>query len=239
MTTAQDLVSFALRAAGVIGVGQTALAEDNRDAFTTLNGMIAMWNRKRWLLFHTTDNALQMTGAQSYSVGIGGDFNITRPSRLEKAFFRQYINGAPNAVDYPLTLLESREDYDNIALKTMQSWPTHIFYDAAWPLGYVYPWPLPQAGIYELHLTLRDQLAPFTTYVQVINMPPEYWEAMWSNLCLRLAPIYGFTVSDDIRRIAADSLASIRAANAQIPRLRMPRSLVRGPLYNIYSDRTY
>ena len=239
--TAQDIINFSLRAAGVLGVGQTALAEDNSDALAALNAMLGLWQQKRWLSFHTTDNAFTSTGALSYSVGPGGNFNIqTRPNRLESAFFRQFVNSTPNQVDYPLAILESREDYNAIALKSLQSWPQYIFYDTAWPLGYVYPWPLPAAGIYELHLTFRGpELQFFTSYTQVINLPYAYYEAIWSNLCLRLAPIYGFSCSDDIRRLASDLLGSIRAANAQISQLRMPTFLKRDGLYNIFSDTSY
>jgi hypothetical protein len=242
ITTAQDLVSFALRAAGVIGVGETALAEDNRDAFQALNGMIGLWMRKRWITgFHTTDNAVVATGALSYTVGPSGNINLTtRPNRIEAAFFRQFINSPGYAVDYPLVILESREDYNRICLKSLSSWPQYIFYDAAWPLGNAFVWPVPQASIYEIHITFRGlEVAPFTTYTQVINLPPEYTEALWTNLVLRLAEIYQLNVSDGIRRLAQDSLNTIRAGNAQISRLRMPTVLVRGALYDVFSDQQY
>ena len=80
--------------------------------------MLGQWQNQRWLSFHTTDNAFTSTGAISYSVGPGGNFNITtRPNRLEAAFFRQTLNSTPNQVDYPLQILEAREDYDLMALK--------------------------------------------------------------------------------------------------------------------------
>lgn len=240
ITTAQDLVSFSLRAVGILGVGQTALAEDSSDALSALNGMIGIWNRKRWVIWHLLDVALTSTGAQSYSIGIGGDFNVPRPDRLEAAFFRQVITTQPNDVDYPLQILESREDYNRIALKTLVSWPAYIFYDSAFPLGRVYPYPVPQASIYELHLSIKDTLAPFTTYTQPINLPPEFIEALWTNLAIRLAAIYpGVQVPPAVEALAKASLATIRGANAQIARLGTPPGLARGNLYNIYSDQVY
>lgn len=240
LTTAQDYINFALKASGALGVGQTALAEDNSDALSALNGMLGQWMRQRWLSWHLTDNAFTSTGAISYSVGPGGNFNLTsRPNRLESAFFRQFINSTPNQVDYPLDILQSREDYNLIALKSLPSWPQYIFYDSAWPLGYVYPWPIPQAGIYELHLSFRDGPGLVSVYTQILNLPPEYQEAIWSNLCLRLAPLYGFSVSEDIKLLAKNSLQVIRSSNAQISRLRMPTFLKRDGLYNIFSDTSY
>jgi|SRR6185503_6459291 len=237
--TVQDIISFSLKAAGVLGVGQSALAEDNNDAFTALNGMLSIWQRKRWLIWHLTDNVLTSTGAQSYSVGLGGDFNVMRPDRLEAAFFRQFINSTPNQVDYPLDILESREDYNRIVLKTLPSLPRYIFYDAAYPWGYVYPWPVPQAGVYEIHLSLKETLSQFTSLNQSIALPPEYEEALWTNLSIRLAPIYQFTVRPEVLGLAKAALATIRGANTQIPRLRMPTYLNRPSLYDANSDRLY
>lgn len=239
LTTAQDLVSFALRAAGVLGVGQTALPDDYEDAFRALNGMISIWNRQRWLVYHLLDVSLPSTGAQSYSVGPGGDFNVVRPDRLEAAFFRQIVQSNPNFIDYPLTIIPSRENYNDIALKTLTSWPQWIFYDSAWPLGFVYPWPIPQQAGYELHLTIKETLPAFTSWTQEINLPPEYIETLWTNLTMRLAPMYQFTPSPVVVGLAKASLEVIRGANAQISVLRVPTWLTRGGIYNLYSDTVY
>lgn len=237
--TPQDIISFSLKAAGVLGVGQSALAEDNNDAFTALNGMLSIWQRKRWLIWHLTDNSILSTGAVSYSVGPGGDIDVMRPDRLEAAFFRQFINSTPNQVDYPLDILESREDYNRIVLKTLPSLPRYIFYDAAFPLGYIYPWPVPQAGVYEVHISLKATLSQFSSLNQAIALPPEYEEAIWTNLTIRLAPIYQYTVRPEVIALAKASLATIRGANTQVPRLTIPVYLNRPALYDSNSDRMY
>ncbi len=239
LNTVQALVTFALKAAGVLGVGQSALAEDYTDAFDACNSMLAVWNRRRYLVFHLLDVPLTSTGATSYTVGVGGDFNTPRPDRLEAAFCRQFVNSGPNYVDYPLDILESREDYNRIALKSLGSFPQFIFYDSAFPLGVVYPWPVPQAATYQIHLSLKAQITQFTSFVQEINLPPEYEEAIWSNLVIRLGPIYQYEVRPEIIALAKASLAAIRGANTQIPRLRMPRSLRNQFLYNVLSDSYY
>jgi hypothetical protein len=235
--TAFDIVVQALKKAGVLGVGQTPLAEDTNDAFYDLNDMIAQWARKRWLMWHLLDISLVSTGAMSYTVGIGGDFNTPRPDRLEAAFFRQIVPSQPNQIDYPLELIESREAYNNIALKSLKTFPTSIFYDAAYPIGTIYPWPVPQATIYEIHLTVKDTLAQFATLTQVINMPPEFVAAMKFNLAIRLKQSYQLPVDIALVALAKDSLAVIRSANTQIPTLNMPSDLIRGGLnYNVFSD---
>lgn len=70
--------------------------------------MLAQWSRKRWLVFHLVNTALTSTGAQSYSVGPGGDFDMPRPDRLGAAYIRRLISGASNPVDFPLELQAAR-----------------------------------------------------------------------------------------------------------------------------------
>lgn len=236
MTTPNDIIKLALKNAGVTGVGQTPSAEDMNDAFTILNFMIGQWNRKRWLIYHLIDASFVSTGAQSYTVGPGQNFNIPRPDRLEAAFFRQLIPSQPNQIDYPLEIIEARETYNNIALKTLSSFPNYIFYDSAFPVGLVYPWPLPQANIYSIHISVKETISQFTNLAQTINLPPEYFAAILYNLSERLRPNYQLPIDPQIVGLARDSLAVIRGANAQIPRLTLPTDIVRPGIYNVYSD---
>src|ERR1700735_3986776 len=96
LTTPQGIINLSLKAAGILGVGQSALAEDNSDAFDLLNSLVGQWNTKRWLIYHLLDIAVTTTGAMSYTVGPGCDFNVPRVDRLEAAYFRQYVSSSPN-----------------------------------------------------------------------------------------------------------------------------------------------
>ena len=236
MTTANDIITQALKKAGVLGVGQTALAEDVNDAFNDLNDMIAQWNRKRWVMWHLVATSFVSTGAQSYTVGPGGNFNIARPDRLEDAYFRQLIASNPNQIDYPLEILEAREDYDKIALKTLSTFPSYIFYDAANPMGSVYPWPVIPASLYSLFIVTKETLLQFATLTTALVAPPEFVAAMKWNLATRLCVSYQQPVSEDLKRLASDSLNVIRNANTQIPRLQVDPTLIRPGLFNIYFD---
>lgn len=237
MTTPSDIIIQALKKAGILGVGQAAQAEDMNDAFLDLNDMMAQWQRKRWLVYHLVDVSIVSTGQRSYTIGPGGDIAVaTRPDRLESAFFRQIVQSQPNQIDYPLELIEAREDYNNIALKGLTQFPMYVFYDSAFPLGVVYPWPILQASIYELHLSIKAQLSQFTSLGQTIVLPLEYFAALKWNLAIRLAISYKLPVDSGLVALAKDSLNLIRNANTQIPRLRMPADLIRPGVYNPYSD---
>lgn len=240
MTTPSDIILSALKKAAIIGAGQNASDEDMNDAFDDLNMMLAQWQRKRWMIYHLVDVSKVSTGAQSYTVGPGGDFNVaTRPDRLEAAFNRQLVNSASQNVDTPLTIIEARETYNQISLKTLGTFPYTIFYDSDFPLGRVYPWPVPQASIYEIHLTIKAQLNQFASQGQVISLPLEYFPALVWNLAVRLAISYGVTVTPGVIGLAKDSLNVIRNSNTQIPILNMPAGLNSRSRYNIFSDQMY
>lgn len=237
MTTPSDIIIQALKKAGVLGVGQSASAEDMNDAFDDLQDMLAQWQRKRYLIWNLVTTSKVSTGAQFYTVGPGGDYDIARPDRLEDAFLRQLLNSTPNQVDYSLDILEAREDYNRITLKSLKSLPFCIFYDAAYPIGKIYPWPVPQAGIYEVHITTKTQLNALTSFGQTLNMPPEYIAAMKWNLAQRLRVSYRLPEDSSLNGLAKDSLNVIRNANTQIPTLRMPRDImVNNSNYNVFSD---
>jgi len=72
LPTAGSIINLALKMAGVLGIGQTAQAEDANDALTVMNMMLAQWQRKRWLVYSLDDVSFAPTGATSYTVGVGG-----------------------------------------------------------------------------------------------------------------------------------------------------------------------
>lgn len=238
MTTAADIINLAMKNAGVLGVGQTLLSEDMNDAFRLLNMMIAQWATKRWLIWHNVDKSVVSTGAQSYTIGPGGNINVTvRPGMLEAAYLRLLAGPAASmAVDFPLKLIFSMEDYSRITLKTLGTFSNSIFYDKGNTLGVLYPWPIPQASLYEIHVIVKDVLSTFSQITSNFAFPAEYEAALHYNLSRRLRQAYRLPVDPDLNDLATESLQTIRDANAQIAQLIMPDNLIRPGIYNIYSD---
>lgn len=272
-TTANDICRAALKDSGAFGVGQTPLADDISDAVARLQWMLQQWQNKRWFVYHLVtyscvaqaDPTGQYQGKQVYTVGPGGDFNTdlrhgpmtpeydshfgsgypvsARPNRIESAFLRQLTMSQPNQIDYPLTQIFSMEDYNRIALKGLSSFPGYFFYDSSWDLGQLYPWPIPQANIYEVHITVREQLAPsmFARAAAMFDIPFDYYNAMVLQLAMRLRPKYGINAlqGDPLPALAKDAMNALKKANFQIARIQIPGDLVRPQLYNIFSDRMY
>lgn len=242
-TTGTDICTQALKKAGILGAGVDAEAEDIADALTDLNDMIAQWRVKRWLMFRLEDLSFVCNGSISYTIGPGSDLVVDpRPDRIESAFIRQLTNSGSNQpVDQPLQLISARETYSRIALKTQGSYPQYLWYDNKFPAGDLYPWPVPQATIYELHVQVKMVLASIdpASMGTAISIPGEYFAAMKFNLARRLRSAYRLPADQELNNLASDALAVIAGANAQIPRLLTPPELSRGGLYDIFSDQTY
>lgn len=236
MTTPVELINLALKQAGVLGVGQSATAEDTQDAFKLMNMMLGQWQAKRLMVYHLVGLSKVCTGQQSYTIGPGGDFNIaTRPDRIPSAFVRQTTQAEPNQVDYPLQVIKAREDYDRIALKQQGAMPQALFYDSGYPLGTLYPWSIPD-GQYELHVSVLDVFQTFLTVADVIDLPAQYEEAIMYNLAGRLRPLYGLQPDQSILKLASASLNTLKNANTQIPTMQVSHVLLGKGRYNPYTD---
>ena len=214
MTTPRALITRALKKTGVTGVGQTADPADISDAFDDLNSMLGQWAHRRWISFHTVDVVVTTSGAASYALA-------TRPDRIEAAFVR--INpGSTSPADFPLDVLDSREDWDRVTQKAQPGLPAAVFYDNAFPTGTLYLWPNPATPC-EVHLTVKGpEIAALLTLDDAINLPYEYEEALLYNLAVRLRPSYQLGPDPILSALAVTSLNTVRVANAQIARLSLP-----------------
>lgn len=244
-TSAGDLIAQALVEAGVVGVGQSPTAEDTQQSWARLQWMLQGWASKRWLVYHLVTKVVTSTGAVSYTVGPGGDFDTgaatLRPDKIESGFLRQLASGGALPIDYDLGLIQSMEGYNLIALKTLQSFSSAIFYDPAYPLGKLYPWPVPNPTVYAIGITIKEQLpVKFPTLATVFTLPFQYFEAILYNLAIRLRSMRQIATQpgDALPGLAKDGLGVLRTGNTAIAELQTNVGTQSGG-YNIFSDRAY
>lgn len=174
MATARDFVTLAMREAGVVGLGQTPMAEDINSCFTLLTRMLSAWQKKRWLVPNLIDVYAPGNSLVSNLIGPGQYYNSLRPDKIQSAYFKQIGGGSGgfdsgfdsgfdttvgplSNVSYPLSPIWSYEDYARIGLKRLNSWPSYFFYDGAFPYGNVFIWPVP-SDQYEIHLLVKGPI---------------------------------------------------------------------------------
>ena len=168
-------------------------------------------------------------------------FSPTQFDATEFSTDETFVGVANNdtlAFDYPLYIIQSREDYSAIRLKNLRTWPQALYYSPEFPYGVMNVWPIPQAGLWEIHVGVKQTLQSGLTAASPINLPPEYWDAIMWILAARLAPSYGQEAGPTVTAFAKSALQTIRVANTQIPSLSLPADLFgtrRGYGFNIFS----
>lgn len=227
-----QLITNALQDAGIVGIDEDIEPAYLTRAFRQCNWLLAQWARKRWLTYRIQDYSFISNGSLNYPVGAIGaatvGININpRPDRIEYAFLR-FVNQSPPGglqVDIPLDIIQSHEDYSRIAVKTVGTLPWRIFYDPIWPVGLLFPWPVPQPTIYEIHVGFKVVLPRASAVQNPINFPPEYEAALNWCLARRLRASYQLPADPVIDSLARDALNVLRLANQAIGNLQMPEFL--------------
>lgn len=206
MVTA-DLIRATLRLIGAISSSETPNADESSDALEALNLMLGSWGASRFLSASTGKVTKAMTGASSYTIGVGGDIDTTRPTSIYTA---HWSNGG---LDYPLTVLDYA-DYEQIGIKNIGSIPEYIVLKPNNPLSTIYLFPVPANGT----LTL-DNIRPATdlTLADDLPYPPEWIRALKYNLAIEIAPEFGFSVSPEIVALAKESKEIVLRSMVTIP----------------------
>lgn len=218
------MIYAALKTSGIVGIGQTPSAEDANTGMDLLQEIAETWNRERFMCWRNVEVIIPSTGAQSYALP-------DRPPRLDTAFARlmtgQQIAGLNNAgpVDFPLTIINSQEDYAAISLKQLTTFPAAVWYAPDYPTGSVYFWPIPPAQQFELHVFYRYALPHYSALTDPLNLPTEYHRALRYELAALLQINYGLQAASGIVSALMGTKAQIKAVNAHVRESQMPRAL--------------
>lgn len=213
MATAQTLVTRAMRLAGVIGKGEIPDSDESTDGLTALNVMLDSWTIERLFVYHIVEESLNLVANQAqYTMGVGGDLNTARPTRIEDQCFVRYTGN----LDIPITLIDSAA-YQAIVAKTVQSnVPLYLFADMRNPLVYLNFYPTPST-VYPVHIFSWKQLPSFAALTTVMALPPGHERAIVYSLAEEFAPEFGVQVPPEVAMIAQKSRANLKRMNAPSP----------------------
>lgn len=234
-TTVNKIIEHSLRDIGVLGNGQTANADDVQSAFETLQQMLALWRTSDLEVYAHRNIAVPMTGAMTYTIGIGATVDTDRPTAILQAIFKD----TPNRTSYPLAILNSLEDWQRIAVKDLPgNIPDAVLYEPTNSQGTLYVWPQPAAG--EIELTVREPFPIYSTIADDLALPPEYQAPVRFNLDKWLCASFGVPLRPDIAQLAKGTLKQLKNVNTRIRQLEMPDRLPMGKMdrgFNIFTDR--
>lgn len=209
---ALDLIKSAMRLIGVIASGETPGANESNDALGVLNDMLDAWALENLIVYRNENDTFNLVpGQQSYTIGAGGNWAVTRPVSIEQAFVTY------QGVDFMMRPPLTTDEWNRIALKGQQQpVPTHIYYVGTYPLGVVNIWPVPSQAL-PITLSLNMQFGALASTAATIALPPGYLKLLRYSLAAELAPEFGVQASPQVLETLRDIRGNVKAANRQQP----------------------
>lgn len=238
--SARDLIASSLRLIGALAQGETADANDEKDAFATLNQLIDEWETQHLTALATTRHVDDLVADQaSYTIGPSGDFDHPRPVDIASiALLRTALT--PNQ-ETPLTkftyaMWQAIPDKDQTGTE-----PFAFYYEPTDPDGTIYLYPVPDNATNDLAIYVTTALTQFDDRDSQVTLPPAYAKALRFNLAVDLIPEFapkeGGADLADIKRIAAESLGNLKRQNVRMVDLALPCGMGGdGGVYDIFSD---
>ena len=99
----------------------------------------------------------------------------------------------------------SREEYFNLSNKTSTGTPVQYYYDPQQGTGKVYLWPTPDSVDHAINYTYLDELEIISANTETSNFPQEWMEYLVYGLAVRIAPLYGVQVSNEILAVYTEA----------------------------------
>lgn len=225
--TAFDLITSALRLAGVLANNETPSLDDANQGLSVLNDMIDAWNAERNAIFTTrSDDFPFVLGQQVYTLGTGGNFNMPRPARID-SMSSILLNDPANPVEVPIAMYTVDEWQTQVPVKVVTgTFPLICYDDGGFPFRTLNFWPIPTQQPNSCRIYSWQALGAQTLTSQV-TFPPGYAEGLRYNLAVRLGAEFAAPVSTVVVQLAIQGLARIKTMNA--PELNLRSDLVPDP----------
>lgn len=207
MTTALEIITGAAKLIGVVFKSETLDSDEANDGLISLNDMLDSWSNEDLITYALTTESFSLTGASSYTIGVGGDFNTSRPIDINNAIVRI------SNIDYSMQIIP-QETYQQIPFKSIQTQiPSFLTYDNGYPLGTIKMYTVPLGGG-TLIMQMNKPLSTLTTLTTDVSFPPGWKRALRYNLAIEMAAEYGVQVPEQVVMIARKSLAAIKRSTS-------------------------
>ena len=227
MPSISTMILTALTMTGEKSVEVSSLTTGEQNYhLSRLNSMMDSWSNERMMIFQLSQTSFALTASQgSYTIGAGGDFNMTRPTKIVDPCFIRDADGS----DSVLRIIDAQA-YGRIVDKDADgTYPVYLFYDfgySATSTATVRFWPEPASGLSTFINTLQP-LQSFSTVSVTLSLPPGYQDAIETNYAVRSA-LGLIPVSPELMVIARQAKAAIKGLNAPAPVLRLDMAVAGG-----------
>ena len=241
--TAVQIITGALQLLGVYDPTEGLTGSDSELGLAVGNDMLDSWSNESLSCYAILEQSANLVpGVQSYTIGTGGAFNMTRPLRIIGSPGSCYVQDA-NGNNYGLALV-TRAQWNMIGnrspLTITSNFPDTLFYDPQFPLGILNFYPTPSSS-YTAFWDSYLQLTDFAALNSAISLPPGYNMALKTNLAIMLKPYFADgQIDPDLIQLAAYSKANIKRTNYRRQIATYDTAIVsrNGVSWNVWTDRS-
>lgn len=226
MASVSSMILRSMRLTGEKARGATLDANEQSECLAELNTfMEACYNERLLAPSLQQDSVSLSTSTQSLTVGPGGQFNITRPTKIVAPCFVRDSSG----FDSPIDIIDA-QSYGGLRLKSVgYTYPNKLYYDqgySATSTGTIFLYPLSIGGL-TLFINSWKQLGNFSTISQTLMLPPGYQLFIESNFAIHLAA--GLTpISPELAKMAKESKAALKGLNSFSPIMQLDTGIASG-----------
>jgi len=172
--TVRQIITQALRKAGIVAFGDDAEAEEAEAARDELELMLKGWQNKGYNLWTKTAMSMPLTTAAAHTL------TPVRPLRILSARFKR------SGTETPMESM-TRDEYDNLPVKSSTGQPTQFYYDRQREAAVFYVWPIMASVSGEtLEITYDREVDDVSDIGAEIDVPGEWWDAVVYSLAARM-----------------------------------------------------
>jgi len=200
--TVREVITRALRKAGICGIGDDPSADDAEAARQELDMMLKSWQNMGYNLWTKTSLSHTLTTAAAQTL------DPVRPLRILSCRYRATANGT-ELIMSPMM----RDEYDSLPNKTTTGTPTQFHYDRQREAARLYVWPvIASATGQTLEITYDRELEDIASLNDVLDMPSEWYQAVVYNLAALMMETVPVRMQD--QRVTARAQLLLRDAGA-------------------------
>lgn len=189
--TRDDIITRALRKIGVIGEGTTPSATQLSEGAEALGPLVQEMVTLGMPLWKRVEYPITMiSGKNTYTIGIGQEYNVAFPVKIAEAILQQ----SPNSAKINIEILPAY-DY-NLLPSNSTGVVVNMKYQPFINYGVVSVWPTPNTNNQVLTLSYYRPLEIFNSGTDTPDFPQEWQNALIYQLALILADEYGLPLPD-------------------------------------------
>lgn len=240
LLTAGDICLKAAQMMGAYDASTPLSAADGALLLDLFNSMMDEWSNYTLACFEVLEQSAPLVpGQASYTIGPGGNFNMTRPLKILTDPGTAYVqDGNGNNYGMDVVPRDKWNLYSNRSSLINSNFPNVLFYDPQFPLGVINILPYPNIA-YTMFWDSMLQFGEFSSLNSLLSLPPGYNIAMFSNLAVLAKPFFLDGQMDPaIPATAARTLGAIKRTNQRELYALYDKEIVsHGDVgYNVYTD---